>query len=346
MARLETGTTSKTQAAAARLRRSAPADEGNIQHLVKVLGCLEEIPVSGTRDQRIAQIAARQRGRAARRQLTAAGIRSSAVDRRVETGRLFRIHRGVVAVGHPGPVELGDETAALLAVGDDASLGGITAAVVWGMLSADADDGTIDVIVQRDCRLRHPRIGVHQSRILVPNDIRIHRGLPVLSPARTLLDLAEQTTLRRTELACDRGLVARLLTRADLIQVANRAPTRHGAKVLRQLIDDGPTTVTRSEAEERVLELIRSAELPAPRLNVRLHGFEVDFHWPAHRVVVEVDGFRFHSSRRAFEHDRRKDATLQAAGVTTMRVTWRQLTQEPHAVIARLAGALARAGGD
>ena len=101
---------------------ASPDNTVDHHHLVRVLGSWEAMPVFGTRDQRIAQIAAAQRGRIATRQLTAAGVGSNAVTHRVRTGRLFRIHHGVLAVGHPGPVALGRETAALLAVGGDAAL--------------------------------------------------------------------------------------------------------------------------------------------------------------------------------------------------------------------------------
>lgn len=302
------------------------------------------MPVSGSRDQRIAEIAACQRGRIATRQLTAAGVGSNAVTHRVRSGRLFRVHRGVLVVGHPGEVPLGRETAALLAVGGDAALTGLSAAIVWNMIDDEVADGPIHITSSLDRRPADIGIKVHRSLLVQPGDVRIHRGLPVLSPARSLLDLAEQTSMRRTELAVDRGLVARVLTRADLWDVIERAPTRHGAKVLRQLIDDTtPTTITRSEAEEGVLDLIRAADLPAPRVNARVHGYEVDFYWPAHHLVLEVDGYRYHHTHRAFEHDRRKDASLQAAGITTMRTTWRQAQGEPYAVIARLALALGAA---
>jgi very-short-patch-repair endonuclease len=103
----------------------------------------------------------------------------------------------------------------------------------------------------------------------------------------------------------------------------------------------GNPAFTRSEAERRLLALIRAAGLPPPRTNVHVGPYEVDFLWPAHRLVVEVDGFAFHSSRAAFERDRRRDADLQARGLRVTRVTWRQLEREPHAVVARLAAALA-----
>ena len=103
----------------------------------------------------------------------------------------------------------------------------------------------------------------------------------------------------------------------------------------------GTPALTRSEAEERLLTLIRSAELPAPETNIRIGRHEVDLVWRDQRLIVEVDGFRFHSSRSAFERDRRRDAELGTLGFRVMRVTWRQIVDEPQALIARLATALA-----
>ena len=85
---------------------------------------------------------------------------------------------------------------------------------------------------------------------------------------------------------------------------------------------------------------MRAARLPRPETNVRVAGYEVDFLWRDHKLVVEVDGFAFHATRAAFERDRARDATLQAAGYRVIRLTWRQLTDEPHAVVARLASLL------
>jgi very-short-patch-repair endonuclease len=92
---------------------------------------------------------------------------------------------------------------------------------------------------------------------------------------------------------------------------------------------------------ERTLRaLIEAAGLPAPLSNVNVHGHEVDLYWPAHRLVVEFDGWRTHSSRTAFEQDRLKDAQLQLAGERVMRVTGRQLEGLPHQLVARLAVAI------
>jgi very-short-patch-repair endonuclease len=102
---------------------------------------------------------------------------------------------------------------------------------------------------------------------------------------------------------------------------------------------------TRSEAEQRLLRLVRKARLPAPDVNASLHGFEVDFLWRDAALVLEVDGYAFHSGRAAFEQDRRRDAELAARGLTVIRVTWRQLADEPEAVVVRIGQALARLGG-
>ncbi len=94
--------------------------------------------------------------------------------------------------------------------------------------------------------------------------------------------------------------------------------------------------MTRSAAERRLLALVKAGGLPRPETNVKVAGHEVDMLWPAAHVVVEVDGFAFHSGRGAFERDRRRDADLQAAGHRVLRITWRRLQAEPEAVLVAL----------
>jgi very-short-patch-repair endonuclease len=101
--------------------------------------------------------------------------------------------------------------------------------------------------------------------------------------------------------------------------------------------------VTDSQAEEMFFALMRDAQLPEPEVHAPIHGYTVDFLWRAQRLVVEVDGYKYHSSRVAVERDSKKSAKLTAAGLHVMRVTWRQMTDEPYAVIVRVAQALARA---
>jgi hypothetical protein len=121
--------------------------EAQCTHAVEVLGVRAEVHVSGTWEARIAAIAEKQRGRVSRRQLRAAGLSRGVIDRLVGRQLLFPVQRGVFAVGHPGPVELGDATAALLAAGPGAVLSHHTAAVLWGIRPTDSGDGQIHVTV-------------------------------------------------------------------------------------------------------------------------------------------------------------------------------------------------------
>lgn len=79
-----------------------------------------------------------------------------------------------------------------------------------------------------------------------------------------------------------------------------------------------------------------------PRTNARVTGREVDFLWERERLVVEVDGWAWHSSRNRFENDRQRDAALAAAGYTVLRITWRRIKDEPLAVVAQIAFMLGR----
>lgn len=313
-------------------------------HAVKVLGVGAELHVSGSREARIAAIAQAQRGRVSRRQLHAAGVGNAAVARLVKRHALAPLRCDVFAVGHPGPVEFGEETAALLACPLGSGLSHHTAARLWDIQSPNSGDGEIHVVVPHASRSRAEGLRLHRARSLIAKDVRVRERLPVTSPARTLLDLAPILTPRQLELAFDRALVARIMRADDLAELLSRGKGKHGTRALSALLErQHGSTLTRSQAEELFLELIRSAQLPTPRINARQSGYEVDFLWTEQRVVIEIDGYRFHSTRRAFEHDHRKDRDLRAAGLTVLRFTYDQLRREPQAVIAAVAFALGAA---
>jgi very-short-patch-repair endonuclease len=109
------------------------------------------------------------------------------------------------------------------------------------------------------------------------------------------------------------------------------------------ILDDASLNAgfTRSEAERRLKQLCKQAGLPIPRTNARVAGYEVDAYWPAHRLIVEVDGWQYHRTRQAFERDRRKDAALTAAGNRVVRITWRRLTTETISLSAQFGVLLA-----
>ncbi|MFL5864938.1 MAG: type IV toxin-antitoxin system AbiEi family antitoxin domain-containing protein [Solirubrobacteraceae bacterium] len=143
---------------------------------MRVLGFRRETSVSGTRDERIAAITRHQCGRLARRQLIAAGISSGAIVRAVKAGRLVPEHRGVYAVPGSGPVPLGAETAALLAVRDGAVLSHHTAAAIWGLRSSATELIHVLVAGSHAAGVRGAR--VHRTTALDAADISVHRHLP------------------------------------------------------------------------------------------------------------------------------------------------------------------------
>lgn len=291
-------------------------------------------------DAAVARIAARQRGVVTRRQLRAAGLGPKAIAHRLQRGRLHPVHRGVYLVGHTAPPKLALETAALLAAGRHAVLSHRTAAHLWGLLPQPGPRIHLSLVDRRSPR-PSPTVIVHRPRTLSAREHSTLEGLPVTTPLRTIADLAGAATTSELERAVHEAEVRRLVTRRDLVDAVDRLSGRRGITTLRTVVSEARgRLITRSEAETRFLSLVDKARLPQPEANVQLGAYEVDALWRDQRLVVEIDGFRYHSTRSAFERDRLRDAELQAAGLRVMRVTWRQVTDEPEAVVARLAGAL------
>ncbi|MHB1169311.1 MAG: DUF559 domain-containing protein [Longimicrobiales bacterium] len=189
-----------------------------------------------------------------------------------------------------------------------------------------------------------PREGVELHRVrLSPDERTVYDGVPVTSVARTVLDLAAVLRDRGLEQALARALRFTSVTNDELLGLVDRYPRRTGAPRLRALLtgSDRPA-MTRSEAEERFLALVREADLPRPQANTRVHGFEADFFWRTHGVVVEIDGLTFHTTRSAQQRDRRRDSTLGAAGIRVLRFTWQDVTTRSAATLAKVALALGR----
>jgi very-short-patch-repair endonuclease len=311
-------------------------------HRVAILGSRNEIIVSGSRDQRIAAVARHQRGRVSRDQLVAIGLSAGVIQRRLRRGVLLAEHPGVYLVGHAAAVPLGPETAALLSVRDGAVLSNHSAAALWEI---GAGDRNIHILVQGGYTGRRTGVRIHRTRLLDARDIRVRDGLPVTSPARTLLDNAGRTTMRVLERMFTEAVTQNLVSPADLEDVIARGRGRSGCAALHALLDDeNDPAFTRSDGEERMLALIRKAGLSQPLVNAPLHGFEVDFYWPAHGVVVEIDSYGFHTSRWAYDRDCDKDAVLRARGMPPLRFSYRQVRDEPLLVITQVAQAIAAGG--
>ncbi len=182
---------------------------------------------------------------------------------------------------------------------------------------------------------------MHHASALDPRDIRHLDGLRLTAPGRTVLDLAA-THHPALERAFGEAHAQGLLRDGELAMAVERWGPRPGIGAIRALMSDNASGFTRSGGERALRRLIRAAHLPEPRFNVPFQRYELDALWQDHRLVVEVDGFGPHGHRAAFERDRRKDMALVAAGYDVIRVSWRQLNDEPLAVVGAIAAALGR----
>ncbi|HEY2259068.1 MAG TPA: type IV toxin-antitoxin system AbiEi family antitoxin domain-containing protein [Solirubrobacteraceae bacterium] len=292
-------------------------------------------------------MAAQQGGVFSLAQLVDLGLTASAIHKRAKRGRLYRVHQAVYSIAPPELLSRnGRFMAAVLACGPGALLSHRSAAELHDLL-ATARSGIDVTVPNRSCHV-HQGIDLHRSTTLTPADTAIVDGIPCTTLARTALDLAAVSTQRRVERALTQGEILGKLDANALEDQLHRNAKTAAARNLRGALDAvrGGPAPTWSVFEEQFLALCRRAGVPPPEVNawVMLDDGEpairADFVWRDQRVVIETDGHRYHNTRWAFETDRRRDQRLTLAGWRVVRVTWRQLTQDPARIQALLSGLL------
>jgi transposase-like protein len=196
------------------------------------------------------------------------------------------------------------------------------------------------VLVPTRGRRSQHGIRLHTTRTLHPDDIAAVRGLPVTSVARTLVDFAATERPEVTERVVHQAEVERVLDVRAVEAAIDRIPNRRRAAYLRTIISTPSPGPTHLGLEEDFLALCRRHGIPAPTLNAWVRTaeqhYEVDAFWPAHGLVVELDGAAVHHTRRAFEEDRRRDAALTTEGYAVMRFTHDRVTNDAAAVARQL----------
>jgi very-short-patch-repair endonuclease len=282
---------------------------------------------------RVAAMADAQHGVVAAWQLRDLGMAYSVMAERATRGHLFRIHHGVYAVGRRNLTTKGHWMAAVFACGRHSFRSHRTAAALHGVRQTSQRKVDITTPTWRPDR---PTIRIH-SATLRPEDTANLDNIPTTSIARTILDLAALLTETQLARVIEEAERRQLFDLRSLHKAMGRRPTARGTKTLRSVLAayTDPAN-TRSELERAFLALIRNAKISEPLVNTIVAGLEVDFFWPQFNLVVELDGRAYHTTAKAFERDRERDAILLRHGIRVLRITYNRLTTAPGSVIADL----------
>jgi hypothetical protein len=292
------------------------------------------------RDWVAGRLADRQHGVVSRAQLLAAGLSRRTIGSAIAAGRLRPLFNGVYAVGHVATSHHGWCQAALLACGEESTLSHGTACRLWDLRRAETFP--LSVIVPNARGRKHDRIDLHRSRL---HRSRLHRsewmlldGLRVTTPARTIVDMAGELGPKEMRRLVERAQDLRRFKPNEVRAILNRHLRQPGRRGLLDFIAllEPDADGARSYLERMFLPLIRTAGLPRPEVNVRIEGRERDFVWRERQLVIEVDGYAYHSSRTAIRRDKARDRRLTAARWRPARFTYAVVAFEPAATAAEL----------
>jgi hypothetical protein len=287
-------------------------------------------------ERKIARLGTRAQGVVTRVELLRAGVSVRQIDRRVGIGALIAEYRGVYRAGHAAPSVKARYMAAVKACGDGALLSGSAAAYLLGLLKGPAPPPEVTASKLK----RITGLKTRRSHGLGRRDATVWRGVPVTTVPRTLVDLA--VSLRPDDLAraFHEAGIRHHTTPEQVEAVLARRPSTPGARTLRRVIR-GDEPVTLSPLEARFLDLLRTEGLTLPVTNRPAGGRWVDCRWPDERLTVELDSYRYHRSRHAWEQDRARERDARARGDDYRRYTYGDVFERPAALLVELRGLLA-----
>ena len=238
--------------------------------------------------------------------------------------------------------------AAVASLPDLAAASHQTAAELWGLTNRGIRK--IEVVTTRWDRVRRPDVTVHESLDLVPSDVTEQQGIPVTSPARTVVDLGASNKWL-VESALEEGLRRDLFTLSEVEAFVGRVGRRgrRGVGVIRPLLAARRRwdSVTESALEDLFRKVAAEGGLPdpLPQFVVRdQHDRFVcraDFAYPMAHVLIELDSEAYHSDRLSMRRDRFKQNGAVVLGWTVLRYTWWDLDQTPGRVWSEIRALLA-----
>jgi very-short-patch-repair endonuclease len=263
--------------------------------------------------------------------LLAAGVTARQVEHRTKTGYLFAEFRGVYRVGHRAPSVEATYMAAVLACGDDAALGGLAAAHLFGLVRGRAPEP--EVVSRYEHRV--PGVTARRYRGLESRDTTTWKGIPITTVPFTLTDLASRLGRDALAWAFHQASIRHATTVEQVEEVMARRPNLPGRRNLVWVLR-GDVHVTASGMERKFLARLRREKLPPPQTNRPVGGRYVDCRWPDLKLTVELDSYRYHGSRHAWEQDRKRERQARARGDDFRRYTYTDVYEEPAAMMAEL----------
>jgi very-short-patch-repair endonuclease len=287
-------------------------------------------PKGITAEQLLGSIAGEAHGVVTRSQLVHLGITPEEIKQRLRRGTLLRVHQGVYRVGHRAPSLEARYMAAVLACGEGAVLSGRAAGHLLSLLKGAPPPPAVTAPTLK----RVPGLKTRRSH-LHPRDTTTWRGIPTTTVPRTLVDLAAYLPTDSLARTCHEAGVRHGTTPAMVEAVLARRPNSPGATKLRCILR-GDVHVTLSKLERRFLELLREIRRVLPETNRPAGGRRVDCRWPEHRLTVELDSYRYHHSRHAWEQDRRREREAHARGDDFRRYTYGDVFEHPEPMLTEL----------
>ena len=255
----------------------------------------------------------------------------SAVTRRVARGALFRQHEGIYSVGSEVLSREGEFLLMVFAGGPGSLLTSAAELELLGWRRQPAP--LIDVVVPR--KRRAPQGARFHESTIDRRDRRRYKGIPVASVPRLIVDLTEDHTPLEIAAVIREAAFHKRFSLPDARDAIARANGRRHIKRATQALDHyiAGSAGTRSGNEVRFVAMLNQAGVPEPRVNVKVEGFEVDFHWPDRRLIIEIDGsgHRRAANRR---EDALRDEVLTAKGWLVLRFAEDQLHQALEAATA------------
>jgi very-short-patch-repair endonuclease len=270
-------------------------------------------------------MARRQHGVVTRSALEGLGFTEEAVEHRLATGRLHPVSPGVYAVGRPELTPHGRWMAAVLACGDHAVLSHRSAAELWGV--GYEERGRIDVSIRRKSKIARKGVKVRARPSLDASSVVVRFGIPVTNPVQTLIDVAVELTPMKLERAVNEADKLDLVDPETLRWALDGYGGMPGVRALRTMLDRHTFRLSDSALEVLFRPLALAAGFPLPLSKHWVLGYETDFFFPDHDLIVETDGLRYHRTAAQQARAAKRDQKHVATGFRVLRFTHWQIAQ-------------------